>query len=98
MVHAAEATKQGTRPQTRGAAARSGPAELLSTLEARNYVAHPRKYNEWIRNNLEQLKREGATYTAHDIVGSNPRLTSGGYIIPEAELFLQYGLNAMERR
>ncbi|MFO1024599.1 MAG: hypothetical protein U1E70_05390 [Acetobacteraceae bacterium] len=71
---------------------RPGPGQMLATADPRNFVAHPRKYNEWIRNNLEQmLKREGATYTAHDIVGPNPRVTSGGYLIPEAELFVQYG-------
>jgi hypothetical protein len=71
-----------------------GPGEMLSTVDPRNFVAHPRKYNEWIRNQLEQmLKREGATYTAHDVIGPNPRLTTGGYIIPEAEVFVQYGAN-----
>jgi hypothetical protein len=69
-----------------------GPGQSLATADPRNFVAHPRKYNEWIRNSLEQmLKREGATYTAHDIIGPNSRLTSGGYVIPEAELFVQYG-------
>jgi hypothetical protein len=71
-----------------------GPGQMLSTVDPRNFVAHPRKYNEWIRNQLEQmLKREGATYTAHDVIGPNPRLTTGGYIIPEAEVFVQYGAN-----
>ena len=76
-----------------------GPGQTLATSDPRNFVAHPRKYNEWIRNNLEQmLKRKGATYTAHDIIGANPRLTSGGYIIPEAELFVEYGPNGAPAR
>ena len=71
-----------------------GPGQTLSTVDPRNFVAHPRKYNEWIRNQLEQmLKREGATYTAHDVISPNPKLTTGGYIIPEAEVFVQYGAN-----
>jgi len=68
------------------------PGQTASTLDPHNFVAHPRKYNEWIRNQLEQmLKREGATYTAHDVIGANPRFTTGGYIIPEAEVWVQYG-------
>jgi hypothetical protein len=39
------------------------------------------------------LKREGATYTAHDVIGPNARVTTGGYIIPEAEIWVQYGPN-----
>ena len=71
-----------------------GPGQALSTSDPHNYVAHPRKYNEWIRNQLEQmLKRQQATYTAHDIIGANPRLTSSGYIIPEAEIWIEYGPN-----
>ncbi|MBV7266233.1 hypothetical protein [Erythrobacter ani] len=70
------------------------PGQMLSTLDPHNFVAHPRKYNEWIRNQMEQwLKRRGLNYTAHNIIGNDPVFTTGGYIIPEAELFTVYGSN-----
>lgn len=65
-----------------------------SASDARNFVAHPVKYNEWIRNQLEQkLKREGLAYTALNIITPKTRWTTGGYMIPESEIFVQYGPN-----
>ena len=69
----------------------AGPGQVLSSTDPRNFVAHNRKYNEWFRNQMEQkLKREGTPYTMYVVMGRNPRLTSGGYAIPEAEIFVQF--------
>jgi hypothetical protein len=35
---------------------------------------------------------------AEDILGPNVRLTAGGYIIPEAEIFIEYGPNGAPLR
>lgn len=66
--------------------------QVLSSTDPRNFVAVFRKYNEWIRNQMEQkLKREGTPYTVYVVIGPEQRLTTGGYVIPDAEIFIQYG-------
>ena len=72
----------------------AGPGQTSSTSDRDNYAAHPRRYNTWIRRTLEgRLRTAGTPYTIFEEAGATPKLTSGGFLVPEAEDIVQFDAN-----
>lgn len=75
------------------------PGGMLSTRDPQNYVGHPRSYNERIRRTLEnRLRKDGFVWSAYDELGDAPRLTQGGFTVPDAETIIQYGADGQPLR
>ncbi len=75
------------------------PGGTLSTRDPQNYVGHPRSYNERIRRTLEnRLRKDGFSWSAYDELGDAPRLTQGGFTVPDAETIIQYGADGQPMR
>lgn len=67
------------------------PGRTLSTADAGDYVAHPRAYNERIRRTIEgRLRKEGEMWGAYNILGDQPRISQGGFVVPDAEIIVQF--------
>ncbi len=70
------------------------PGQTASTYDAANYVAHPRTFNERFRRTIEgRLRKDGQMWGAYDILGDQPKLTQGGFFVPEGEYIVQFGPN-----
>ena len=75
------------------------PGGTVSTRDPQNYVGHPRSYNERIRRTLEgRLRKDGSLWSAYDELGDAPRLTQGGFTVPDAETIIQYGADGQPVR
>jgi hypothetical protein len=66
---------------------------VLSTTQPEDYVDHLSEiYNERIRRTLEQrFRRAGHQWSAYNVMSSPPRVSVGGYPIPEAEVIIELG-------
>jgi hypothetical protein len=57
---------------------------------AENFLAHPQRYNTRVRRTLEgRLRKGGSSWVAYNEIGAVPRLTTGGFIVPRSEYFVE---------
>lgn len=70
------------------------PGQTASTYDAADYVAHPRPYNERFRRTLEgRLRKDSEMWGAYNVIGETPRISQGGFIVPEGEYIVQFAPN-----